>query len=218
MTDLTFPSLVFPSGATRYPQSATLQLLPVTQSSSSPFDGSVQTIAVPGAKWSANLVWGPMPPDQWRVLMAFLSSLNGPAGRFTYNHPMTWRRSSTAAGSAGSPAVNGASQTGTTLVTNGWTHSVQVFAAGDFFSFVDTAGLVRMHQVTATVSSDSGGNATLPIAPPLRTSPASGAALTIDYPLARWMLATDRQGDIAASAKDAGGRAQTSLEIVEALV
>jgi hypothetical protein len=220
-----FPMLLMADGVTqRLPASATLILDPLTQSSDSPFDGSRQTIAMPGAKWHGTMVWGPMPPYNWRVLGAFLSSLQGSAGRFTYTHPMVWRRCLNPVSAIGSPVVNGGSQTGSTLVTNGWTPYATIFVPGDFFSFVDPTGRPRMHQVTpgltgdGFIDADAGGNATLSISPPLRVSPNSGAALTCDFPLAVWMLNDDKQGTMAQKAADGGGRGSTSLDIIEALV
>ncbi len=99
----------------------------------------------------------------------------------------------------GTPVVNGASQTGASLVTNGWTASVtgllnlgDVFTVASVFavnpkSRVSTRSLQNF-VVTAAVNSDSGGNATIPIYPAITTtgayqtvsaSPANGAALTV---------------------------------------
>ncbi|MCW3477368.1 hypothetical protein [Limobrevibacterium gyesilva] len=218
MTIVTFPSLPMPNGLQRLPSSATLRLMAATQSSESPFDGSVQTIAMPGAKWHAVLTWPPMPPDVWRVLQAFVTRLGGRAGRFRYTHPMTWRRSPTPVLSLGAPVVSGGGQSGATLVTAGWTASTALFKAGDFCSFVDPAGRDRLHQVLADVSSNGSGAATLSIAPPLRTPPASGVAIECAAPKAVWMLASDDQGDFGQMAASGGARASVSLEIIEALV
>ncbi len=46
---------------------------------------------------------------------------------------------------------------------------------------------------TAQVVSDSSGEATLAFTPPLRTSPADGAALTLVNPTVTMMLADDEQ-------------------------
>jgi hypothetical protein len=82
----------------------------------------------------------------------------------------------------GTPVVNGANQTGFTLVTNGWTASTVVLKAGDIFTI---AGVPWVYDVTADVTSDGSGNATIPINPPLignaaTSAPASGAAITIN--------------------------------------
>jgi hypothetical protein len=77
----------------------------------------------------------------------------------------------------GAPAVNGAGQTGSQLVTNGWTAAAasrlkkgDVFTAGTNAvnpqSLQDT-GSLRQFVVTADVASDGAGNATIPIYPPI---------------------------------------------------
>jgi hypothetical protein len=73
----------------------------------------------------------------------------------------------------GTPLVNGASQVGSSVITNGWTASTQVLNAGDIITFagsyavnyVTQTPLINLQQfvVTANVTSDGSGNATIPI-------------------------------------------------------
>lgn len=99
----------------------------------------------------------------------------------------------------GTPAVNGASQTGSSLVTNGWTAAAaNRLKKGDVFTIANvfavnpqtrqSTGQLRQFVVTADVSSDGSGNATIPISPAIVTSgafqtvtgsPANGALLTV---------------------------------------
>ena len=103
----------------------------------------------------------------------------------------------------GAPVVNGAGQTGSSIVTNGWTAAAaQRLNAGDIIFFAgvhrinpltrQSTGDLRPFVVTANVSSDGAGNATIPIAcvdgdgitlaGPYQTvdvSPANGAAITV---------------------------------------
>lgn len=99
----------------------------------------------------------------------------------------------------GTPLVNGASQTGSSLVTNGWTAAAAPrLVQGDVFTIAgvfavnpqtrQTTGQLRQFVVTAAVSSDGSGNATIPIFPAITVtgafqtvtaSPASGAAITV---------------------------------------
>lgn len=99
----------------------------------------------------------------------------------------------------GSPAVNGANQTGSSLVTNGWTAAAALrLNQGDVFTIANvfavnpqslqSTGELRQFLVTAAVSSDGSGNATIPIYPAIVTSgafqtvtnsPATGAAITV---------------------------------------
>jgi hypothetical protein len=77
----------------------------------------------------------------------------------------------------GTPLVDGASQTGSSLVTDGWGASVtNSVRAGDA---IKIAGDNAVYIVTADANSDGTNHVTIPISPPLRTSPAENAALTI---------------------------------------
>jgi hypothetical protein len=73
--------------------------------------------------------------------------------------------------SYGTVLVNGASQTGSSLVVDGLTDTPQV---GDTFTI---AGVQKIYTVTASVTVTSGG-ATLTINPSLASSPADNAAIT----------------------------------------
>lgn len=81
-------------------------------------------------------------------------------------------------GSPGTPLVNGGSQTGSSLVTDGWT-SGYVIPKGKFFS-VSVSSLLYLYQTTASVTANGSGQATLSIRPMLRTSPADNAALNVN--------------------------------------
>jgi|SRR5579863_479415 len=100
---------------------------------------------------------------------------------------------------AGAGVVNGASQTGSSLVTNGWTASITgLLNVGDVFTVAgvfavnpksrQSTGSLQNFVVTATVNSDGGGNATIPVYPAIVTtgayqtvsgSPANSAAITV---------------------------------------
>lgn len=99
----------------------------------------------------------------------------------------------------GTPAVNGASQTGTSLITNGWTASVTgLLNLGDVISIAgvfavnpqnrNSTGSLQQFVVQATANSDSGGNSTLSIMPAIVPSgqfqnvtaaPAAGALINV---------------------------------------
>lgn len=95
----------------------------------------------------------------------------------------------------GTPVVNGANQSGGSLVTNGWTASVtNLLLPGDVFTIAGvhsinpqsrvSTGELANFVVTAAVNSDSGGNATIPIAPaivgPISTSPPENQYQNVD--------------------------------------
>lgn len=104
----------------------------------------------------------------------------------------------------GSGTVNGANQTGSSIITNGWSNTItNLLKVGDIITFAgvhrinpltrQSTGDLRQFVVTANVSSDGSGNATIPIAcvdgdgitlgGPYQTvdvSPANGAAIVVN--------------------------------------
>ncbi len=82
---------------------------------------------------------------------------------------------------AGTPVVNGVSQVGANIITNGWTASQLVLKQGDVVQF-GTISLV--YDVTGDVTADGSGNATIPINPPIYAggSPVNGVAVVINSP------------------------------------
>lgn len=77
---------------------------------------------------------------------------------------------------SGTPLVNGAHTTGRSIVTDGWAHSVTAMKAGEFVKF---NGHAKVYMLTADVTSDGSGNATLSIEPALVSALADNEALTV---------------------------------------
>ncbi len=163
------------------PARASWKLVSNTQVFRSPLSGAIQTVELPGARWHAELTFEKLSHAQARELAAFLVRLRGQAGRFRlhdHTHPQPF------GAATGAPVVAGSGQTGTSLNTSGWTPSTPgILQPGDYFS---TAGELKM--VVATADSDANGNATIVFEPPLRTSPADQATITVDKPTAVMML------------------------------
>ena len=78
----------------------------------------------------------------------------------------------------GAGKVNGASQSGRSLITKDWPASSTVLKAGDHIQ-VET----RFFMVTADVVSDVNGAVTINIEPPLRESPADNAQVVTKNPV-----------------------------------
>lgn len=84
------------------------------------------------------------------------------------------------------PLVNGAGQTGSTLITDGWVASTQVLNAGDTFTIAGAFAVnpitrqptidLQQFIVTADVTSDGAGNATIPISPAINDGTIAGQA------------------------------------------
>lgn len=88
----------------------------------------------------------------------------------------------------GTPTVNGANQTGSSIVTQAWSDSITgLLQPGDVITFAgvhavnpqtyQSTGALQNFVVTAAVNSTSGGAATIPIYPAITTS---GAYQTVD--------------------------------------
>jgi hypothetical protein len=105
----------------------------------------------------------------------------------------------TAGNFEGTPVVQGGGQTGTSIVTSGWTASQPVLNVGDIITFANVyavhaqtkqnLGYLRQFVVTASVTSASSGNTTIQIYPAITptgaqqnvtASPTSGAAIAMD--------------------------------------
>jgi len=105
---------------------------------------------------------------------------------------------------SGTPLVNAASQTGSSIVTDGWTATqTGILKEGDLITFASVyavnpippnlvigtgTGNLQVFRVTADVNSDGGGNATIPIFPAITVtgirktasnSPANNAVITV---------------------------------------
>ena len=122
---------------------------------------------------------GTYPPNLTRAelapIFAFALKQRGQLDTFTLIPPALW---SAARGAAtGTPRVDGASQTGRSVETKGWTPEVTgILLAGDFVKF---AGHDKVYMATADANSDASGKATIPIEPALLESPADEEALVI---------------------------------------
>ena len=179
--------------ALRNPNSARLALAANTQSGGrSPFDGTEQTLELPGSRWVAELRWANLPESQWRIMQAFIVSLGGRAGRFRWGPTHMPRRGTRP--TAG-PVTIAAGQVGKAVFTSGWAGSGPLaFLAGDLVGWVDPTGRDVFHMITADISPDGAGNSYLPIAPPIRRTPTAGTPLNYTNPKAIWRLSSDEQG------------------------
>lgn len=180
--------------ALRNPNSARLALAANTQSGGrSPFDGTEQTLELPGSRWTAELRWANLPENHWRLMQAFIASLGGRAGRFRWGPTHMPRRGTRATNPGGAFIVNGG-QTGKSVYTGAWSGTGLCFAVGDLISWVDPLGRDVMHMVTADCTTDGANGCAVPVAPPIRRSPNDLTALNLTAPKAVWRLSSDDQG------------------------
>lgn len=92
----------------------------------------------------------------------------------------------------GAPLVNGAAQTGASLITDGWPNNTTVLRDGDP---INVGGLNLVYFATADVVSNGAGQATIPIDPQIIVggSPADNAAITINVVVFRARIAEPPQ-------------------------
>ena len=164
------------------PATNTFELISNTRTYQSPLTNAVQTASRKGSLWKASMQFNNLSGDDRKVMQAFLVKLNGQQHRFTLqDHSHTPRGAG-----GGTLRVNGASQSGTTLVCDGATASVTNYLrAGDYISFNN-----ELHMVVVDANSDASTNVTLSIAPPIRKTPADDTIVDYTVPvLGVFMLA-----------------------------
>src|SRR5699024_8461085 len=138
----------------------------------------------PGSRWEATLSFDNLNDWQSRKLESILAKLDGKAGRIMLQDFGRWGRPP-----MGSPVINGANNTGTTLMTKGWTPNRKVLWEGDYIGVNNELKLV-----TEDAWSDASGNVVLEIAPMLRVIPPSGAAIETQNPKGMFRLADNTNG------------------------
>ena len=125
-------------------------------------------------RWVVTADWEGLTRSQFAPIQAFVIAQRGQWDSFSMVLPGHKAPQGVA---SGTPLVSGASQSGRTLVTKGWSASVNgILKAGDF---IGIAGQTKVYIVTSDANSDASGNATLNIEPALMTVPTDGAALTV---------------------------------------
>ncbi len=151
----------------------------VVSISESPFTFSQQVVRHAGARWSATITIPPVKRSDSEYWNSFLLRLRGQFGTFLLGDPNGATPRGSAASAAGTPVVNGASQTGNELNIDGLPASaVGYLRAGDYIQ-LGSAASARLYKVLEDVDSNSSGEATLNLWPDLRSSPADGAAVTV---------------------------------------
>jgi hypothetical protein len=151
----------------------------VVSISESPFTFSQQVVRHAGARWSATISIPPVKRSDSEYWNSFLLRLRGQFGTFLLGDPNGATPRGSAASAAGTPVVNGASQTGNELAIDGLPASaVGYLRAGDYIQ-LGSAASARLYKVLEDVDSNASGQATLNLWPDLRSSPADGAAVTV---------------------------------------
>ena len=154
--------------------------------SACPRDGDRSMVLTPQAQADAVGGFSTIFNDQKTLGDQYLNGTMGRAIGFKWSMDQNVNNH-TAGALGGTPAVNGANQTGTSLITNGWTAAAaQRLNVGDIFTIAGVykvnpkskVSVGKLHQfvVTAAGSSDGSGNMTISISPAI--SPVTGSPNT----------------------------------------
>lgn len=168
---ITFPA---PLPNTTDIETAALAMQSVVAVSKSPFTGVEQIQKHQGQWFTAKIQLSPMNRPDAEVWLAFLASLNGRENTFLLGDSL----GATARGTvAGTPLVNGASQTGNSLTTNGWDVGATILA-GDYIQ-LGSGSTAELYKVLEDETADGSGEATLDIWPDLRSTPGDTDAIVV---------------------------------------
>lgn len=179
MTDIVFPTL-----SRSAPPEITWGIVFNTQAFEAPETGSIQTLENPGARWRAVMQWPNLQEADATLLQAWLAKLRGRANRALIHN---FARPNVRGTMTGTPLVNGAGQTGSSLVIDGG-GATKTLLAGDFFG---VGGKLKM--VVADMTTDGSGNGTITFEPPipLGQAPADNASITLVKPTCRMIMESD---------------------------
>lgn len=183
---------------------------------SSPITGASQVAARFGGVWEIEIQLPPMSRRQAGAWLGLMTKLNGPATSVyvgphaprpvdyydpavNTSHPnspslcLHFIRNEYAIrwDDAPTPLINGGSQTGSTLATDGWS-GYDGLNAGDYLAF-ENGTFRELHIVTADCFANASGVMSISIAPPIRRSPSDNAAITVVSPTGEFIAADQGQ-------------------------
>lgn len=174
---ITFP-LSTPSSPR--PELVVLDYVPIVATTESIFSYAQQVQEHPGERWTAD-VRLPVLTDRADIepWWTFLIKLRGRSGTFLLGDDRGSEPRGAAKDNPGTPLVNGASQTGNSLVCDGAPNGVTGYLLeGDWVS-LGSGTTTRLYKVMEDADTDGSGNFTLTIRPDLRESPADNDPLTL---------------------------------------
>ena len=162
---------------TQVPNSLSINLIANTALYQSPLVASAQTLDRGGLKWQAVYNYVNISAAKRAILMGLIARLRGQAHRMrvpVYDNPKRGLY-------GGTPLVDGASQTGSTLAIDGCSNNITNWIrVGDYFSVV-VNGEHELKMCTVDASSNGSGQiATLDFEPRLRASPANDAVISVE--------------------------------------
>lgn len=150
----------------------------------SPVNRVAQVLKRPGNLWAGQYKYPPMIGAAAREWKAWLVSMEGPAGSFLAFDPDHRMPDGSATSGTSSPLVMGASQSGSSLVTDGWLVSTTgLLVPGDYIQIGGTGTARQLKIVTEQVDSDVTGQATINFKPALHKPPLDNAPIIFENPV-----------------------------------
>ena len=178
---ITYP-ISLPTDSIAQPTKTTFRIRRIVGQSTSPFTGQTQTFRHTGEWWEAEITLPPMKQLIAKKWVASLVSWRGVSGQMYLGDFDARTPNGTASSNAGTPLVNGGSQTGNSLIIDGAPASQTAYLkAGDYIQ-IGSGITQKLHLVVEDANTDGSGNATLSIEPALRTSPSDNTAITVSSP------------------------------------
>ena len=164
------------------PTSQTFELVTNTKIFQSPLSNAIQTVSRKGSYWKTSMVFNNLSGAERAELQAFIAKMDGQTHRMRIRDYGAVRFGT--AIPPQTPKVQGAGQTGSTLVADGVTANQSAYlAGGDYISFNN-----ELHMVTADVDSSASGVLNIPLAPPIRKSPDDNASIEYSSPYGVFMM------------------------------
>lgn len=147
----------------------------------SPLSRVGQSVQRPGTFWACFMELPPLDEAEAGEWAPILAQMAG--GRASAYVAPPYRNN---LGSVGTPLINGAAQVGSNLAIDGLPNG-KVFPAGRWLCY-DTSTFRMLHMTTAEVTANGSGQATFPVFPAIRKSPADNAAVNFVNPTCEMKL------------------------------
>lgn len=174
------------------PQTAAARLLDFGSVLRPATGAAAQRIDRAGSRWIWQVTMPPVSHADAEVLRGYLSAARREGLRMRV--PLSGRSQ----GNPGTPLVNGAGQSGTTLVCDGFAAGY-IARAGFWFHVVDAAGTRYLHKLNAEVTASALGAATLAFDPPLRAALADNSVIEMSVPTVEGIVTSDVEWELTTS-------------------
>lgn len=161
----------------------------------SPISQKKQTLKRPGTLWGGFYEFAPKRAEDVRIMKAWLLSLEGEANTF-FGYDIANRLPSGIADSGSdTPLVKGASQQGSTILTDGWRINQNgLLEVGDYFQIGNTGEAIQLKQTVEVGDSNGIGEVTISFKPPLHNAPADNAPIIFENPVGVFELSNPNNG------------------------